>query len=192
MAHTKPKTSSKIKSFNSFDPNSGNTDIDLTKDNDGFKLVKNKNSKRNNRLKSSNYGSTIGRDESSSFKAYPKKFYVYLGKLDTTVGVSKVEEFLNKKLKNIKFEDSTRDVVFSNLKELNTDNKERSYNSFSFSVSYLNKDIINMKSLWPMYSIVGRHKLSAADWKIFSDKFKKPVASNSTKSTSVINGGQSS
>ena len=61
-----------------------------------------------------------------------------------SVDTNKVKDFLDKKLKGVKFDDdNTRDVKYDNLKEINTDKENRTFKSFSFSVSVLDKDIIN-------------------------------------------------
>ena len=40
----------------------------------------------------------------------------------------------------------------------------------------LDKDIIDNKSLWPLYSIVNKFKMSHAEWTKISEKFnKKPI-----------------
>ena len=70
-------------------------------------------------------------------------------------------------------ENITREVKYENLKELNAEKSDRSYRSFSFSVNYLDKDIINLKSLWPLYSIVNKYKLSLAEWTSITEKSKR-------------------
>ncbi len=93
------------------------------------------------------------------------------------VEIDSVKKYLDSKLKDVKFDDcSTRDVKYDNLKELNTDKENRTFKSFSFSVGYLDKDIIDNKSLWPLYSIVNKFKMSHAEWTKISEKFnKKPI-----------------
>ena len=99
-----------------------------------------------------------------------------------------VKKFLDVKLKSVKFDDNNiRDVVYDNVKELNTENPGRSYKSFSFSVNYLDKDIIKLKSFWPMYSIVNKYKLSHAEWTNISEKFKKSSLNRATEQSSSLN-----
>ncbi len=178
IAKPTPKNQKEIKSFDSFNPNSKNKPIDLTKD-DGYRLAGKKFNKKKPTVKSQ-YAKIIGRDESNLLSAKPKQFYIYLGQLDMSVDTNKVKDFLDKKLKGVKFDDdNTRDVKYDNLKEINTDKENRTFKSFSFSVSVLDKDIIDNKSLWPLYSIVNKFKLSHAEWTKISEKFnKKPITSN--------------
>ena len=67
---------------------------------------------------------------------------------------------------------------FSNLKELNEHFVDRTFKSFSFSVSVLDKKIVNMKELFPLYSIVNQHKLSHAEWTAITQKFKNNNTQN--------------
>ena len=174
VAKPTPKTQKELKSFDSFNPDSRNKVIDLSKD-DGFKQVGKKFNK--NSKKKTEYAKVIGRDVSNLLVAKSKQFYIYLGQLDMQVEIDSVKKYLDSKLKDVKFDDcSTRDVKYDNLKELNTDKENRTFKSFSFSVGYIIKDIIDNKSLWPLYSIVNKFKMSHAEWTKISEKFnKKPI-----------------
>ena len=194
--HLAPKVASKsqlkLKTFNSFDPNSQNKVITLVKD-DGFIVAGNKNNKNKKsnmkkQFSTQNYAQSIGRDQSNLLSGKPKQFYIYLGKLDESAKLETVKKYLDVKLKSVKFDDNNiRDVVYDNVKELNTENPGRSYKSFSFSVNYLDKDIIKLKSLWPMYSIVNKYKLSHAEWTTISEKFKKSSLNRATEQSSSLN-----
>ena len=176
-----PKNQLQLKNFNSFDPSSPNTDIDVTNTAvNGFRIAgRNKNSnnpdlnKNKKQFKQKTYASSMGRDEFNILKAKSKQFYIYLGRIDTSESIESVKKFLITKLKNVRFNDNKeKDVSFSNLKELNSENKERTFSSFVFSVDYLDKDIIDMKSLWPLYSIVNKYKMPFAEWSAIAQKNK--------------------
>ena len=114
----------------------------------------------------------------------PKKYYIYLGNLDKDTTEDKVKNFLNLKLPQLETdENSSRDVNFDDLKELKTENTSKNYKSYSFSVNYLDKDIIKIKSLWPLYSIVNKYKLSLSEWTAISSKFKKNSLISATTSS---------
>ena len=141
---------------------------------------KNNNSNNNKRKPfRQEYSKIIGRGISSELSAKPKQFYIYLGKLDISATTDTVKSFLEKQLKSVKFnENETREVKFSNLKELNEHFVDRTFKSFSFSVSVLDKKIVNMKELFPLYSIVNQHKLSHAEWTAITQKFKNNNTQN--------------
>ena len=196
-----------IKNFNSFNPDSENSIIDLN-DNDGYTTVTSKKNRKNNyninnnynknNINSNNYNNKnisntfnnnnnnnkkktfrpeytkiIGRGVSSELSAQPKQFYIYLGRLDISTTKDKVQNDLEKVFQSVKFSDNdTRDVKFSNLKELNENFVDRSFKSFSFSVSFLDKEIVKMKELFPLHSIVNQHKLSYAAWTAITQKYK--------------------
>jgi hypothetical protein len=82
-------------------------------------------------------------------------------------------------------ENETREVKFNNLKELNTDFEDRTFKSFSFSVSYLDKDVVKMKELFPLYSIVNQHRLSHAEWTTISQKYKKNTQNLATNTNQI-------
>ena len=182
-----------LKKFNSFNPDSQNEEIDLTKD-DGYKIVGRRNNRKNkanaqltNKTQKAfkpDYAKIIGRGAQCELSGEPKQFYIYLGKLNVNATLDGVRKYLVENLKTVEFnENQSREVKFYNLKELNTELEERSYKSFSFSVSYLDKDIIKMKELWPLYSIVNRYKLSSAEWNTISEKFKKNSLNNAKTNT---------
>ena len=201
-----------IKNFNSFNPDSEYSIIDLN-DNDGYTTVttrknrknnnnnynknninsNNNNNYNNNNKNNSNtfnnnnnnnnnkkkktfrpeYTKINGRGVSSELSAQPKQFYIYLGRLDISTTKVKVQNYLEKVFQSVKFSDNdTRNVKFSNLKELNENFVDRSFKSFSFSVSFLDKEIVKMKELFPLHSIVNQHKLSYAAWTAITQKYK--------------------
>ena len=131
------------------------------------------------------YTKIIGRGVSSELSAQPKQFYIYLGRLDISTTKDKVQNHLEKVFQSVKFSDNdTRDVKFSNLKELNENFVDRSFKSFSFSVSFLDKEIVKMKELFPLHSIVNQHKLSYAAWTAITQKYKNNPQNVAT--TSII------
>ena len=160
-------TKQTLKNFNSFDPNSQNTEMDLPT-NDGFKLAE----RRKPRNKSNSYLKTIGLDESNMLSTQSKPFYIYLGRIGMTESEKTVGEFLKIKLNNIKIGSVEKKVEFKDLKELNSDNNDRTYKSFVFSVGFLDKEIVNNKALWPLYSVVNKYKLPKAEWLKLAEKFK--------------------
>ena len=150
-----PKPTSKIKPqlkcFDSYKPDILNKEIVLTKD-EGYRLAGKKTKNNNTTRKSTNsqnYAQIIGRDDSNILTGKPKKFVIYLGKLDENTTEDDVENFLNSKLKSIKFDDNNiRDVKYYDLKELKPENITKNYKSYPFSVNFLDKEIMNMKSIW--------------------------------------------
>jgi hypothetical protein len=203
---------SKIASFNSFNPNETSVIQIDGNGNEGFKTVNNKRNKKNNNSSSNNkinnnnnynnnnnnnnnnkrkpfrqdYSKIIGRGVSSELSAKPKQFYIYLGKLDLSATVDTVKSFLENQFKAVKFnENETREVKISNLKELNEHFDDRTFKSFSFSVSVLDKEIVKMKDLFPLYSIVNQHRLSHAEWTAITQKFKNNRHNFATTSNQV-------
>ena len=207
----RPRTSNNeqktLKSFNSFDPHSHAIDIDLTKENDGFKTVygrknfkkstnnhnnnnnNNRNNNNNNR-NSNNYNNknnqskvrfvnTLGTGSNSTISTASKQFFIYLGRLSLETSKEQVQNFLNNTFKNVKI---------NGLEELNSENEQRSFKSFKFSVDYLDKNILDNKELWPRNSVVTKFKLPLEQWqeivkKIEEKKKKTAVAQNGTISS---------
>ena len=170
-----------LKNFNSHDPESNQTEIDLTKNstNDGFTMVGDKQKhKLQKRNLNKQYVNSIGRGESSELTAYERQFYIYFGHLSMNENTETINNYLKKKLGPNKFK---------NLKELNSDSNERSYKSFVFSVGFLDKDIIKNKELWPLYTVVNKFHMPYAEWLIISEKFKKKTNFPSTTIASSIN-----
>ena len=97
-----------------------------------------------------------------------------------------MKSFLDKQFKSVKFnENETREVKISNLKELNENFVDRTFKSFSFSVSVLDKEIVKMKDLFPLYSIVNQHRLSHAEWTAITQKFTNNRHNFATTSNQV-------
>ena len=91
-------------------------------------------------------------------------------------------------MKAVSFEENIiKEVKYDNLKELNMEKSDRSFKSFSFSVNYLDKDIIKLKSIWSLYSIVNKYKLSLAEWTSITDKSKR-TSFHRASSNTLING----
>jgi hypothetical protein len=100
--------------------------------------------------------------------------------------VDTVRNFLEGQFGSVKFgENETREVKVSNLKELNENFLDRTFKSFSFSVSVLDKEIVKMKDLFPLYSIVNQHRLSHAEWTAITQKFKNNRQNFATSSNQV-------
>ena len=169
-----------LKNFNSFEPNNPITEIDLIS-NDNFTTV----TKKPNKKKNNSYTKNLGRDESNLLKTNSKQFYIYLGRIDTNESTENVKKYLELKLKSVQINNSVREIKFSNLKELNADKPDRSYKSFTFSVGYLDKDIIEKKELWPLYSVVNKYKMPYAEWLVMSEKFKLRKTSNPPNQTTA-------
>jgi hypothetical protein len=204
----------RIATFNSFNPNENSVIQIDENENEGFKTVANRrNNKKNNNFSNNgsnnnnnnndnkinnnknnnkrkpfrqDYSKIIGRGVTGGLSAKPKQFYIYLGKLDMSATVDTVRNFLEGQFGSVKFgENETREVKISNLKELNENFLDRTFKSFSFSVSVLDKEIVKMKDLFPLYSIVNQHRLSHAEWTAITQKFKNNRQNFATSSNQV-------
>jgi hypothetical protein len=169
-----------------------NNNFNKKNNNNNFNSSKNVNNKNNNynntkrKAFKQDYAKMIGRGVSDGLSAMPKQFYIYLGKLAMSANIDSVSSFLERQFKSVKFnENETREVKFNNLKELNTDFEDRTFKSFSFSVSYLDKDVVKMKELFPLYSIVNQHRLSHAEWTTISQKYKKNTQNLATNTNQI-------
>ena len=199
---TSAPNQNRIHSYNSFDPHSKSAVIDLTNNNDGFTLVgktqkqnnnnnnrnnNNRNNNRNNNINNNknnnnnvnknktNFIDTLGTGSFTSLGTISKQFYIYLGRISTGTTIKQVSAFLSNTFPLIKF---------NNIKELNSHAIDRSFNSFTFSVDFLDKDIINNKTLWPRNCVVNKHKLPYAEWQAIAKRIeeKKNQSSSSTAS----------
>ena len=174
----------KLHSFNSFVPNESLQVIDLTNKDDGFKIAVKKKFYRNNGNKDKVIDS-IGRGNSDLLTTNSKQFYIYIGRLPLDVDADKVKSYLVSTFPKIKFD---------NLKELNSTATDRTFKSFSFSVDYLNRNIIEDKELWPCGSIINIHKLPYDEWLIIAKKIEdrkaakhlRNSANKSTKSSTSL------
>ena len=97
-----------------------------------------------------------------------KQFYIYLGRLSLDVDADKEKSYLVSTFPKIKFD---------NLKESNASATDRTFKSFSFSVDYLNRNIIEDKELWACGSIIDKHKLPYEEWLIIAKKNEDTKAS---------------
>ena len=148
-------------------------------ENDGFKVIEPKKRLRKSNNNANNYTKSMGRNESSSLATSSKQFYIYHGRIGAAESETTVKNFLDKQLSNVKIGDQEKKISYSNFKELNTNLKDRTYRSFTFSVGYLDKNIVNNKDIWPLYSIVNKYKLPKVEWLTLSEKYKpKPSTSN--------------
>ena len=107
-----------------------------------------------------------------------KQFYIYLGRLSLTTSTEQVKHFLNNTFNNIKI---------NNLAELNNNKEDRSFKSFKFSVDFLDKSIIDDKTLWPRNSVVTKYKLPYEEWQEIAKKIeeKKKKTSTATSNASL-------
>ena len=80
------------------------------------------------------YTKSLCRDETNSLETISKQFYIFLGRFDREESIESVQRFLDSKLKSKKIGNVGKQIKYSNLKELNTQNSELSFRSFVFSL----------------------------------------------------------
>ena len=171
-----------LKNLNSFEPEGQNTDTNWSDKGNGYQVsgqTRNKQSKpKVNRAEI--YTKSLGRDETNSLGTISKQFYIYLGRIDREESIESVQRFLDSKLKSIKIGDAEKQIKYNNLKELNTQNSERSFRSFVFSVGYLDRSIVDKKELWPLYAVVNKYKRPRSEWQQLYEKNKSKITPSSS------------
>lgn len=130
-----------LANFDSSNPDLPNTKISQNY-NDTFRVAgprqRNKQSFTNSYIKSAGTGNING------IKTCDRKIDVYLGRIDIDEDNKNVENFLHKFLK------------ISNFTQIKTEHSL--FKSFKFSISILDKDIINKKELWPKGTIINQFR----------------------------------
>ena len=166
----------KLKSFNSFDPNSKSTNAD--KDHEGFKVAGQK--RKNNNKNKVKFIDTLGTGTSTGLAISSKQFYIYLGRISVDANQVQVKAFLQQSFPKVKI---------NNFEELCKENSERSFKSFKFSVDYLDKDIIDQKQLWPRNSVVSKFKLPYAEWLVIAKRIEERKKKIENLTTSSVSSG---
>ena len=133
----------KLLDFNSFQPNSQTKPININS-NEGFQVAGKRPNKSNNNNKNKNWLKSAGTKDIESFKVAERQCTIYIGRVDLTMKSEDIENLL-----------TTLNIKFSNIKPINTSHNK--FKSFTFSINYMDKNIIYQKELWPKGLIINRY-----------------------------------
>ena len=113
-------------------------------------------------LNANQYAKKVGTNTKTQLKSIPRMQRVFMSRLDNETSVEKLEEYL----KTVKYKyvtyvgdedaekpiDKQESLIFSNIREAQLKHKE--WKAFTFDIALAQKDIINMKDIWPDGSFV--------------------------------------
>ncbi len=134
-------TQKTLRNFNSQNPNAPNTNIPKETP---WRTAGPKIRKFN---KSNQYLKSVGTNKSNSeLLVVDKPFSVYIGRLDNSISTDRISAFLKSIFKS----------KISDLKEVKQNHTW--FKSYWFTISYLEKSLIDQKELWPSGCVVDRYR----------------------------------